>query len=190
MHETVITLSFCCWTPAQVTLAAKHRTRGSPVMEVWSVHRYFAVGLGIFRSLGYLVLFAWDTADQQVLELQQSSSRHERADATADLRSSTMGLVPYVRPHITGIDATYQLHVVVDVAEHVAQGADADHLAEPAVDADALICAAWHNSSTTTSSMAVHMSVLVKDCTVCWQSLGRCLTRLHRRLGSSPHSEH
>jgi hypothetical protein len=35
----------------------------------------------------------------------------------------------------------YQLDVVVDVAEHVAEGADDDHLAEPAVDADALVCA-------------------------------------------------
>ena len=35
----------------------------------------------------------------------------------------------------------HQLNIIVDVAADVAEGADADHLAEPPVDADALVCA-------------------------------------------------
>jgi hypothetical protein len=42
--------------------------------------------------------------------------------------------------------AAHQLDVVVDVAEDVAEGADPNHFAKPAVDADALVCVAGQHT--------------------------------------------
>jgi len=68
----------------------------------------------------------------------------------------------------------YQLDVVVDVTKHVAEAADGDHLAEPSVDADALVCAprqpphvrptAWGASWVITSNADItHLPVMPAD---------------------------